>query len=182
MKVLLKALGAVFMISASSFALASSVSASDTTPQMAYEDISRSLPALEPITFQASAEKHKLLVFIDNQCVYCSFVVKNIKKYTGAGLTMSFVTVVPPSIKDSVIEDMARVWCASDRPKSLQNAMAGFLPANDGSEQCKDLIIKQSELADRLGVGVTPAMVVLDPSAHIFLGSVSPDKILSDLQ
>jgi thiol:disulfide interchange protein DsbC len=69
---LLKTLGAAFMLSASSVALASSVPATDATPQMAYEDISRSLPALEPITFQASAEKHKLLVFVDNQCVYCS--------------------------------------------------------------------------------------------------------------
>lgn len=29
---------------------------------------------------------------------------------------------------------------------------------------------------------VTPAMVVLEPSVHTFLGSVSPDKILSELQ
>ena len=57
MKGFLKAVSAVFMISASSAALASSVPATDTTPQMAYEDISHSLPALEPITFQASPEK-----------------------------------------------------------------------------------------------------------------------------
>ena len=150
----------------------------DTTPQMAYEDISRSLTELQPITFQSGVEKYKILVFVDNQCVYCSYVVKNIKKYTDAGLTMSFLTVVPSSIKDSVIEDMGRVWCASDR----QNAMAGFLPDNDSSEKCKNLVIKQSELADRLGVTVTPAMVVLEPSVHTFLGSVSPDKILSELQ
>ncbi|MDU7288531.1 MAG: hypothetical protein E7L40_13620 [Corynebacterium kroppenstedtii] len=85
----------------------------DTTPQMAYEDISRSLTELQPITFQSGVEKYKILVFVDNQCVYCSYVVKNIKKYTDAGLTMSFLTVVPSSIKDSVIEDMGRVWCAS---------------------------------------------------------------------
>lgn len=92
----------------------------DTTPQMAYEDISRSLTELQPITFQSGVEKYKILVFVDNQCVYCSYVVKNIKKYTDAGLTMSFLTVVPSSIKDSVIEDMGRVWCASDRQKSFQ--------------------------------------------------------------
>ena len=161
---------------------ASSAADSDSTPQMAYEDIMRSLPELEPITFKSPAEKHRLLVFIDNQCIYCSYVVKNVKKYNDAGLTMSFVTVLPASIKDSVIEDMARVWCASDKPKSLQNALAGFLPANDSSGKCKNLVIKQSQLADRLGVTVTPAMVVMDRSAHTFLGSVSPDKILSELQ
>lgn len=169
-------------VSASNVSLASNILASDATPQMAFDDISRSWSELEPITFQASTEKHRLLVFIENQCVYCSKVVKDIKKYTDAGLTMSFVTVVPSSMTDSVIEDMGRVWCASDRPKSLQNAMAGFLPENDSSEHCKNLVIKQSELADRLGLMVTPAMIVIDKSAHIFLGSVSPDKILSDLK
>ncbi len=171
----------VFVIASSGIQAASSP-VSDTTPQMAYEDISRSLPELEPITFQAGAEKHKLLVFIDNQCFYCSYVVKNIKKYNDAGLTMSFLTVAPSSIKDSVIEDMGRVWCASDRQKSLQNAMAGFLPDNDSAEKCKNLVMKQSELADRLGVRVTPVMVVLDRSVHTFIGSVSPEKILSELQ
>lgn len=48
---------------------ASAAPASDVTPQMAYEDISRSLTELEPVTFPAKAEKHKLLVFVDNQCV-----------------------------------------------------------------------------------------------------------------
>ena len=34
----------------------------DTTPQMAYEDISRSLTELQPITFQSGVEKYKILV------------------------------------------------------------------------------------------------------------------------
>ena len=177
-----RALLAGIFVSFCSGTLASVNTSSDTATQMTYQDISRSLPELEPITFHASQEKHKLLVFIDNQCIYCSYVVKNIKKYTDAGLTISFVTVAPPSIRDSVIEDMGRVWCASDRQKSLRNAMAGFLPANDSSEKCKSLVMKQSELAGRLGVEVTPAMVVLDKSTHTFLGSVAPEKIISELQ
>lgn len=48
----------------------------DNTPKEAYDDITRSLSDLHPITFQAPAEKYKLLVFIDNQCGYCSDVVK----------------------------------------------------------------------------------------------------------
>ncbi|HIC7892468.1 TPA: thioredoxin fold domain-containing protein [Citrobacter freundii] len=174
---------AIMLFMATSFnVLASIVTTSDTTSKAAYEDISRSLPELEPITFRASTEKHHLLVFIDNQCIYCSRVLKNIKNYTDVGLTMSFLTVTPYSIKDSVIDDMAKVWCASDRQKSLKNAMAGFLPENDSSQKCRTLIINQSALADRLGVTATPAMVVMDESMHTFLGSVSPDKILSELQ
>ena len=57
-----------------------------------------------------------------------------------------------------------------------------FLPGNDSSEKCKNLVIKQSELANRLGVTATPAMVVLEPSVHTFLGSVSPEKILAELR
>lgn len=78
----------------------------DTTPQMAYEDISRSLTELQPITFQSGVEKYKILVFVDNQCIYCSYVVKNIKKYTDAGLTMSFLTVVPSPSKTQSL----KIW------------------------------------------------------------------------
>lgn len=147
-----------------------------------YEDIVHSLPELEPVTWTAAAEKYKLLVFIDNQCIYCTQVVKNVKKYNDAGLTMSFITVAPSSIRDSVIEDMGRVWCSADRKKSLQNAMAGFLPDNDASEACTNKIVKQSALADRLGVTATPVMVVIDKSVHPFIGSVPPAQILSELQ
>lgn len=98
---------------------------------MAYEDISRSLTGLDPVTFQAKAEKHKLLVFTENQCVYCSYVVKNVKKYTDAGLTMSFVTMVPSSIKDSVIEDMGRVWCASSEYPHVKGRQYQFPETHD---------------------------------------------------
>lgn len=84
----------------------STFAATDNTPQDAFNDITRSLADLQPITFQAPAEKYKLLVFIDNQCIYCSNVVKSVKQYTDAGLTMSFLTVAPNAIRDSVIEDM----------------------------------------------------------------------------
>ncbi|MCS5982027.1 thioredoxin fold domain-containing protein [Klebsiella pneumoniae subsp. pneumoniae] len=99
-------------------------------------DISRSLTELQPITFQSGVEKYKILVFVDNQCVYCSYVVKNIKKYTDAGLTMSFLTVVPSSIKDSVIEDMGRVWCASDRQKKFSKC--------DGRFFCQTMIAQKN--------------------------------------
>lgn len=58
----------------------STFAATDNTPQDAFNDITRSLADLQPITFQAPAEKYKLLVFIDNQCIYCSNVVKNVKQ------------------------------------------------------------------------------------------------------
>ena len=47
----------------------STFAATDNTPQDAFNDITRSLADLQPITFQAPAEKYKLLVFIDNQCI-----------------------------------------------------------------------------------------------------------------
>ncbi len=84
----------------------------------------------------------------------CSYVVKNIKKYTDAGLTMSFLTVVPTSIKDSVIEDRILV---SDRQRVFRMPWP-VLRNNDNSEKCKNLVIKQSD-SRRLGVTVTPAMV-----------------------
>ena len=63
MSFFLKSLAAgVFTIA--SFSVGATVApVSDTTPQMAYEDISRSLTELQPITFQSGVEKYKILVF-----------------------------------------------------------------------------------------------------------------------
>ena len=182
MKGIFKTLVVALVCAMSSGAFAASPQATDNTPQEAYDDITHSLADLHPITFQAPAEKHKLLVFIDNQCSYCSQVVKNVKKYTDAGLTMSFVTVAPESIRDSVIEDMGRVWCSADKSKSLQQAMAGFLPDNDATPACSDLIMRQSALAERLGITLTPVMVVIEPESRSIIGSQPPEAILAALK
>ncbi|EQC2548827.1 thioredoxin fold domain-containing protein [Enterobacter sichuanensis] len=160
----------------------STFAAADNTPQEAYNDITHSLADLQPITFQAPAEKYKLLVFIDNQCIYCSNVVKNVRQYTDAGLTMSFLTVAPDAIRDSVIEDMGRVWCSTDRVKSLQKAMTGFLPDNDTTQTCSDRIARQSALAERLGINITPFMVVIEPESRSIAGSQPPAAILAALK
>jgi len=178
MKGIVKTLAALLVCAMSSGAFA----AADNTPQEAYDDITRSLADLHPITFQAPAEKHKLLVFIDNQCSYCSQVVKNVKQYTDAGLTLTFLTVAPKSIRDEVIEDMGRVWCSTDKTRSLQQAMKGFLPDNDASPACTDLVSRQSALAERLGITVTPVMVVIEPASRTIIGSQPPQAILATLK
>ena len=178
MKGIIKTIALTMLCTAS----VSTLAATDNTPKEAYDDITHSLADLQPITFQAPTEKYKLLVFIDNQCIYCSNVVKNVKQYTDAGLTMSFLTVAPDSIRDSVIEDMGRVWCSTDKVKSLQKAMAGFLPDNDTTPACSDLVTRQSALAERMGIRVTPFMVVIEPEPRSIVGSQPPAAILATLK
>ena len=109
-------------------------------------------------------------------------MVKNVKQYTDAGLTMLFVTVAPDSIRDSVIEDMGRVWCSADKVKSLQKAMTGFLPDNDATPACSALVERQSALAERLGIRITPIMVVIEPESRSIIGSQPPAAILAALK
>lgn len=148
------------------------------TPEQSVKEIADKLEEMKPITWVSPAEKYHLVVFIDNQCSYCSDVVKNVQKYTDAGLTMSFLTVAPASIRDSVIEDMARVWCSDLPRQSLQRAMAGFLPDNESTPACKATIEQQSVLAHRVGIEVTPVMVVMQPSPVVFTGNAKPEDIL----
>lgn len=152
------------------------------TPEESVREISDHLPSLKPITWTSAAQKHHLVVFIDNQCVYCSDVVKNVHKYTDAGLTLSFITVAPPTIRDQVVSDMARVWCSAEPHESLRKAMAGFLPENDSTPDCVNTIEAQSALASRVGVQATPVMVVLQPEPVVFLGNVKPADILKKLK
>lgn len=152
------------------------------TPEESVKDIATHLDALHPITWRSPAEKYHLVVFIDNQCRYCSDVVKNVQQYTSAGLTMSFLTVAPASIRDEVINDMARVWCSDSPRESLRKAMAGFLPDNDSTAECVRLIEEQSALAQRVDIQVTPVMIVMQPSPVVFVGSVKPDDIIKTLK
>ncbi|ALB64892.1 disulfide bond formation protein DsbC (plasmid) [Cronobacter condimenti 1330] len=152
-----------------------------TSPELSYPEMMKTISGLQPLTFKAAHEKHQVLVFIDNQCSYCTYVVKNVDKYTDAGLTMSFLTVAPDSIRDSVISDMARVWCSADKQKSLKNAMVGFLPNNDATPACENLVKAQSDFAVKNGVNVTPTMVVLDNPPQVIIGSQPPDAILASL-
>lgn len=149
-----------------------------STLQDSVDEINRSLPALHPVTWVAPAEKVKVVVFIDNQCSYCSDVVKKVEKYNDAEITMSFLTVAPEYIKDDVISDMARVWCSDDPRASLRKAMAGFLPDNDSTAECVKLVEQQSELADRMGVEAMPTMVVMSSPPRVILGNVKPEFIL----
>ncbi|WP_434670887.1 thioredoxin fold domain-containing protein (plasmid) [Klebsiella sp. B345] len=159
-------------------ALALPVGVYASTPEEDVQTLIQQLPALKPITYQASDEKYHIVVFIENQCGYCADVLKNIKKYTDAVLTMSFLTAAPKSIRDSVIEDMSRVWCAPDPARSLQNTMKVFLPDNDSTPKCVHLIEQQSALSDRLGIQATPVMVVLKAPPTVFLGNAKPENIL----
>ncbi len=152
------------------------------TLQESVDEINSALPALHPITWSAPAEKVKVVVFIDNQCIYCSYVVKNVKKYNDAGITMSFLTVAPDAIKDEVIGDMARVWCSIDPKNSLSKAMAGFLPDNDSSPECVKLVQDQNTLAVRMGVEAMPTMVVMSSPPAVVLGSVKPEIILKSVR
>ncbi|CCJ95340.1 Thiol:disulfide interchange protein DsbC [Cronobacter malonaticus 507] len=73
------------------------------------------------------------------------------------------------------------MWCATDKQKSLKNAMVGFLPDNDATPECENLIKAQSAFAIKNGVEVTPTMVVLDNPPQVFLGSLTAETILARL-
>ncbi|MEZ3501426.1 thioredoxin fold domain-containing protein [Pantoea sp. KPR_PJ] len=165
----------VFMI------LSPALARADLTFEQAVDEIAQHLTSLNPITWVAPGEKYHLVIFIDNQCVYCSQIVKNIHHYTDAGFSVSFLTVAPPAIRDQVTEDMARVWCSATPQESLRNAMAGFLPANGATPECTDTIKSQSALAERIGIRATPVIVVMQKKPLLFVGMKTPSFMLKQL-
>ncbi|ADW76736.1 MULTISPECIES: thioredoxin fold domain-containing protein [Enterobacterales] len=154
----------------------------ELSPEQSVQEITAKLSELSPITWPATPEKYHLVIFIDNQCSYCTDVVKRVQQYTDAGLTMSFLTVAPPAIKQQVIGDMARVWCSVSPRESLRKAMTGFLPDNDATPECVRRVMAQSALAERVGIQVSPVMVVVQDKPVVFLGNASPSEILKALE
>ena len=156
--------------------------ADELSPEQSVQEIMVKMTGMDPITWPATPEKYHLVVFIDNQCSYCADVIKRVQQYTDAGLTMSFLTVAPPTIREQVIGDMARVWCSASPRESLRKAMAGFLPANEASPECIGTVKAQSDLAERVGIRVSPVMVVMQAKPVVFVGNASPSEILKMLQ
>lgn len=154
----------------------------ELTPEQSVHEVKARLDKLSPITWPATPEKYHLVVFIDNQCSYCTDVVKKVEQYTHAGLTMSFLTVAPRSIRQQVIGDMARVWCSVSPRESLRKAMTGFLPDNDATPDCVSRVNAQAALAERVGIQVSPVMVVMQDKPVVFMGNVSPSEIIKTLE
>lgn len=120
--------------------------------------------------------KHRVTVFTDTDCPYCRKLHQQIQDYLRAGIEVQYV-FYPRSGPDSPAYARAvAVWCSEDREAALAAALNGDpIP----SRTCDNPVAEHYDLAIRLGLLGTPALIMEDGS--VMYGAVAAPKLLDRL-
>lgn len=117
--------------------------------------------------------KFRVVVFTDISCGYCQQFHRNIQGYLDAGIQVDYVAFPRGGPHTPVMAQMERIWCAPDRNKAYDEAIAGNVPTEPAT--CQSPVRAQYELGDRIGVQGTPAVFTYDGMQHG--GALPPDQL-----
>lgn len=111
----------------------------------------------EMIVYKAPDEKHVITVFTDITCGYCHKLHEEMKDYNALGITVRYLAFPRQGLESQAEQDMKSIWCAKDKNKAFDDAMAGkgVKPAS-----CDVNIADHYALGVQLGVSGTPAIVL----------------------
>jgi thiol:disulfide interchange protein DsbC len=117
--------------------------------------------------------KHRVTVFTDTDCPYCRKFHQQIRDYLRAGIEVQYI-FYPRSGPDSPAYARAvAVWCSKDREAALAAALNGDpIP----SRTCDNPVAEHYELAIRLGLLGTPALITED--GVVMYGAVAVSRLL----
>ncbi len=118
----------------------------------------------EMIVYKAPDEKHVITVFTDITCGYCHKLHEEMKDYNALGITVRYLAFPRQGLESQAEQDMKSIWCAKDKNKAFDDAMAGkgVKPAS-----CDVNIADHYALGVQLGVSGTPA-IVLSNGLHYY--------------
>ncbi|EMS9713774.1 bifunctional protein-disulfide isomerase/oxidoreductase DsbC [Salmonella enterica] len=107
----------------------------------------------EMIVYKAPDEKHVITVFTDITCG----LHEEMKDYNALGITVRYLAFPRQGLESQAEQDMKSIWCAKDKNKAFDDAMAGkgVKPAS-----CDVNIADHYALGVQLGVSGTPAIVL----------------------
>ncbi|PVM67679.1 bifunctional protein-disulfide isomerase/oxidoreductase DsbC, partial [Salmonella enterica subsp. enterica serovar Rubislaw] len=111
----------------------------------------------EMFGYTAPDEKHVITVFTDITCGYCHKLHEEMKDYNALGITVRYLAFPRQGLESQAEQDMKSIWCAKDKNKAFDDAMAGkgVKPAS-----CDVNIADHYALGVQLGVSGTPAIVL----------------------
>ena len=120
--------------------------------------------------------KHRVTVFTDTDCPYCRQFHQQVEDYLRVGIEVQYI-FYPRAGRDSPAYARAvATWCSEDRQASLASALNGdTLPLRT----CENPVAEHYELAVRLGLLGTPALITEDGA--VMYGVVAVSKLLDRL-
>ncbi len=115
---------------------------------------------------------HTVTVFTDIDCGYCRKLHKEIDQYTKAGIKVRYMAYPRAGLNSGSYQKAVAVWCSKDRNDALTRAKLGEeIKAKD----CDNPVAQEYELAQRLGLRGTPAIIT--EQGQILPGYVPADRL-----
>lgn len=136
------------------------------------------LDPTDMVIYQSPKEEHVVTVFTTTDCPFCRMLHSQIDDYLAEGITIRYVGFPYRGLNSEGYQDMVSVWCADDRNKALDEAVA-FADNRGGAKpkpaSCKNPIAEQYQLALEMGVQGTPAIILEDGA--ILPGYLPPKEL-----
>jgi len=109
------------------------------------------------IVYPAKDQKHTITVFTDIDCPYCKKLHKEIPALNKAGVTVRYLAYPRAGFNSPAYNDAVSVWCAEDKAKTMDDAMAGLAPE---AAKCENPVREHMVRAQMFEVNGTPNMIL----------------------
>lgn len=126
------------------------------------------------VVYKPETVEHTITVVTDIDCSYCRRLHKEIPQYLGNSIKVRYIFMPLKGNED--FNKTVSVWCADDRKTALDVAYASGVIK---PKECDNPILKHMELARKLGVRGTPAIIL--ENGDMLPGYVRVKKLLTQL-
>lgn len=127
------------------------------------------------LIYKPETVKHTVTIVTDINCPYCRRLHDEMSQYLKLGVQVRYI-FMPLKGQDDV-EKTISVWCSEDRNLSLDIVKGG---GSIESKTCDNPIKKQLDLARKIGVRGTPAIILEDGS--MLPGYVPIGKLIGEIR
>lgn len=109
------------------------------------------------IVFSPKKVKHHMTVFTDIDCGYCRKLHQEMDELNGYGIEVRYLLFPRAGIDSQSATKAQSVWCSDDRKRALTDAKLGKTLVE---KSCANPIVRNIELADKVGVTGTPTLIL----------------------
>ena len=129
------------------------------------------------IVFGPKKPQHTVTVFTDIDCGYCRKLHNEMDKYNKAGIQVRYMAYPRAGPGSGSYQKAVSVWCSKDKQAAMNKAKQGETVK---SKDCDNPVAKQFELAQRIGLRGTPAIVT--EQGQVLPGYVPADRLKTMLE
>lgn len=126
------------------------------------------------VVYTPETVKHTITVVTDINCPYCRRLHTEMPQYMENGIKVRYIFMPLKGAED--VNKTISVWCSDDRNAALDIAKAG---GEVEAKKCDNPIQKHMELAKKLGVRGTPAIIL--ENGDMLPGYVPVKKLVMQL-